>query len=81
MPINKMLGTATALTALLTALTAYAQSSTTSASQTLMSSSSQLKLARNYTGSSFFSGFSWFTDPDPTGGYVTFVHHLRWGAG
>ncbi|KAK4687211.1 hypothetical protein P7C73_g2919, partial [Tremellales sp. Uapishka_1] len=36
-------------------------------------SSTTLKLAKSYSGSGFTDGFDFFTDDDPTGGYVNYV--------
>lgn len=44
---------------------AFAATSTTSSTYTLQT---------NYAGSSFFNGFNFFTDADPTHGFVTYVN-------
>ncbi|WVQ82189.1 hypothetical protein IAT38_004317 [Cryptococcus sp. DSM 104549] len=62
-----------ALAALLLASTALAQSTTTSADSTHYTASSALKLAKSWSGSDFYSDWDYFTDDDPTNGYVNYV--------
>ncbi|KAL7421539.1 hypothetical protein Q5752_003308 [Cryptotrichosporon argae] len=54
------------------ASSALAQSTTASAGASLMTSST-LKLAKRYAGSDFENDFKYFTDTDPTNGYVNYV--------
>lgn len=47
--------------------------SSTTAGPSLMTAAASLKLAKNYTAPSFMADWDWFTDNDPTGGYVNYV--------
>ncbi|KAK8864224.1 hypothetical protein IAR55_001470 [Kwoniella newhampshirensis] len=61
-----------ALLAISSSLT-YAQTTTASADTTRYTSRSTLKLARRYVGQDFMNQFDFFTDDDPTQGFVNYV--------
>ncbi|KAI0126827.1 putative endo-1,3(4)-beta-glucanase [Xylariales sp. AK1849] len=62
--IQRCRGFSIACSALIAPVLCSAATTTTTASYSLQTT---------YSGSSFFSGFDFFTDPDPTHGFVTYV--------